>query len=72
MDCHPSGNPALSHAYADTGTTQAPRKPRKGTRTSRGELVIKANELYETHKSYGKVARIMGHPKSRVWDLINK
>ena len=63
---------ALSHAYADTGTTEALGKSKKGTKTAREELAVKANELNGIHKSYGKVAKIMGLTKSTVWDLINK
>ena len=64
--------PALSRAFANIGADLTHGTPRKGTKTSREELKAKAEELMLVHRTYGKVAKAMGLPKSTVWDLINK
>ena len=71
--------PALSQAFAGGGattpTTATNTKrnsvPRKGTRTPRLELAAKAKALHAGDHSYGEIAKILGIPKSTVWDLVN-
>ena len=72
--------PGLSRAFADVGhavTSGEQSKrfttvPRKGTQTSREELSAKANALRSAGHSYGQVSKILGIPKSTVWDLVNE
>ncbi|MEE8537410.1 MAG: hypothetical protein V3S71_05335 [Acidobacteriota bacterium] len=69
--------PALSHAFADIGIAgDPPSRPytqaRKGARTPTEELRAQAKYLVRQQSmSYAKAGRLMGLPKSTVWDLVN-
>ena len=70
--------PALSRAFAGVGAVPSSEESgtkfastlRKGARTPREELASKAKALHEVGHSYGQIAKILGIPKSSVWDLV--
>ena len=63
--------PALSRSFAEAGSGSTHAAPRRGTGTPRTELEDRARALQQTGHTYGKIAAIMGLPKSTVWDLLN-
>ena len=44
---------------------------RKGTRTPREDLASRAKALHQAGHSYGQIAKIIGIPKSSIWDLVD-
>lgn len=69
-------SPALSRSFADAVVSQDGKHrsiPRKGSKTSKEDLVAQARDLVEVREyTYGEASQIMGLPKSTVWDLLNR
>lgn len=70
--------PALSRAFAsgvsptEPGSERKPSAPpRRGIRTPTQDLAAKAKSLHLAGHSYGTISKILGIPKSSVWDLVN-
>ena len=70
--------PALSNALAGgmsahDGSKPKAAAPRQGARLSKDELRARAKDLVLVrHHSVRQAAKVMGLPKSTVWDLVNR
>ena len=63
--------PALSHAFANSGTGQPPGAPRKGTKTSREELKAKVQQRVPQF-GIRPTAKILGISPAYMHKLINE
>ena len=70
LETRPFPRPFANAGVASTDTG-AGTKNRPGQRTPKSELVERVKYLVLVlHMSYGQAAKVMGLPKSTVWDLV--